>query len=55
MGFLKELFEKKLKASTSITSRDFYGEEGVSRSAQSECSLPQLHPQKTSGSADSKE
>lgn len=55
MGFLKELFEKKLKASNSITSRDLYSEDGVTRSAQSEWSLPQLHPSKTLGSADSKQ
>jgi hypothetical protein len=55
MGFLKELFEKKLKASNSITSRDLYGEEGVSRSAQSEWSLPQLHTQKATGTSDSRE
>jgi hypothetical protein len=46
MGFLKELFEKKLKAS----SRDLYGEDGVSRSAQSEWELPHLHAQKILGS-----
>lgn len=55
MGFLKELFEKKLKASTSITSRDLYGEDGVSRSAQSEWALPQLHGKKTLCSSASKE
>lgn len=55
MGFLKELFEKKLKASNSFVSTDIYGEEGVSRSAQSEWALPQLHPQRTLGSSDSKE
>lgn len=52
MGFLKELFEKKLKASTSISSRDYaYGGEegsgGVARSAQSEWALPKLPSQKT--------
>jgi hypothetical protein len=55
MGFLKDLFEKKLKTSPSISCRDLYGEEGVSRSAQSEWALPQLHPQKTLASAESKE
>lgn len=52
MGFLKELFEKKLKASTSITSRDIYGDGEVARSAQSEWALPQLHPQKIMGPPD---
>lgn len=55
MGFLKELFEKKLKASTSISSRDIYGEGEVAKSAQSEWSLPQLRPQLTLAASDSTE
>jgi hypothetical protein len=52
MGFLKELFEKKLKTSTSMCSRDMYDAADVSRSAQSEWSLPALHSPK--GSSDGK-
>jgi hypothetical protein len=55
MGFLKELFEKKLKASNSIVGADIYGEEGISRSAQSEWALPQLHAPRSLGSGDTKE
>lgn len=43
MGFLKELFEKKLKTSGA------YGEDGIEigRSAQSDWNLPALRQQKT--------
>jgi hypothetical protein len=54
MGFLKELFEKKLKASTSISNRDFYADgesPEVPRSAQSEWALSQLRTQQALGSA----